>query len=285
MLFQRKNAKFWTNDTNTSIVPDAPDSDSGESIDSEEKYADLVMSGKLRNKKATGGSDDDGEEQKNIVLSVDISDMDYLKSKVAWNDSDSDSDSDSDADSAVGSQRTKSVNPKKTQRSAEEEGDNDDQEAVDHLSGKVLTWGEKYGPSAAGQTSEGSEEDEEEDDSGRLFVRNLPFTCSEEELREAFAAYGDITSVHLPLDGEKRSKGYGFVQFLFPENSERALGDLDGTAFQGRVLHVIKAKRTKEKDPEKSEKSVAKNSKLSAYQQKREEERKKMAGKKDGNII
>jgi multiple RNA-binding domain-containing protein 1 len=48
--------------------------------------------------------------------------------------------------------------------------------------------------------------------------------------------------VHLPLDENKRTKGIGFVQFMFPEHATAALQTLDGSSFQGRLLHVLQAK-------------------------------------------
>ena len=69
---------------------------------------------------------------------------------------------------------------------------------------------------------------------------------------------------------------------MIPEHADRAMADADGASFQGRVLHIIKAKRPKENE-EKTILDKKSNSKLSSYQQKREEERKKLAGKKDGS--
>ena len=40
-------------------------------------------------------------------------------------------------------------------------------------------------------------------------------------MKEYFSSYGEITSAHLPLDAEKRGKGYGFIHFLFPECADR----------------------------------------------------------------
>ena len=59
------------------------------------------------------------------------------------------------------------------------------------------------------------------------------------------------------------------------------MADMDGTSFQGRILHIMRAKRLKESN-EESNVGEVKNSNLSTYQQKRELERKKMAGKKEG---
>lgn len=62
----------------------------------------------------------------------------------------------------------------------------------------------------------------EEVDEDRLFIRNLPYLCSEDELRSLFTTYGQITSVHIPLSEDKHCKGIGFVSFLLPESAEKA---------------------------------------------------------------
>ena len=117
------------------------------------------------------------------------------------------------------------------------------------------------------------------EDSGRLFIRNLTFSCTEDELQVIFSVFGPVTSVHLPLDGDKKSKGFGFVQFMIPEQALKAREELDGSSFQGRLLHIINAKKAPEivaKDPEGGK------SKLSSFQQKKEENRRKMANKTEG---
>ena len=119
---------------------------------------------------------------------------------------------------------------------------------------------------------------EGEVDEDRIFVRNLPYLCTEEELRALFSAYGEITTVHLPLNGEKRSKGFGFVQFMLPESADKALQAIDGTPFQGRLLHVIKAKKA----PEPVSANTLYTKGLSSFQKQKEEERRKLLHVKEG---
>uniref|UniRef100_A0A8C1GI43 RNA binding motif protein 19 n=1 Tax=Cyprinus carpio TaxID=7962 RepID=A0A8C1GI43_CYPCA len=79
-------------------------------------------------------------------------------------------------------------------------------------------------------------DDEEEEDvaeSGRLFVRNLPYTCTEEELKEVFIKYGPLSEVLFPIDSlTKKPKGFAFVTYMIPENAVSALAQLDGHVFQ-----------------------------------------------------
>lgn len=77
-------------------------------------------------------------------------------------------------------------------------------------------------------------------DTGRIFIRNLAYSCTEEDIEELFKPFGPIAETHLPIDkGTKKIKGFGFITFLFPEHALRAFAELDGTIFQGRMLHLI----------------------------------------------
>ena len=86
-------------------------------------------------------------------------------------------------------------------------------------------------------------EKEDVSDSGRLFIRNLAYTCTEEDLTSLFGKFGPLTEVSLPLDSESNKViGYAFVTFMFPEHAVKAYQDCDGTIYQGRLLHVLPAK-------------------------------------------
>ncbi|KAG2451283.1 hypothetical protein HYH02_003889 [Chlamydomonas schloesseri] len=108
----------------------------------------------------------------------------------------------------------------------------------------------KHGPESgagAGKESAGAGEQEPEEgimDTGRLFVRNLAYTATEPDLSELFGGFGLLEQVHLVLDREtKRSKGVAYVQYQIPEDAVRAAQQLDGTIYQGRLLHILPAKR------------------------------------------
>ncbi|KAL1645451.1 Multiple RNA-binding domain-containing protein 1 [Diplodia intermedia] len=82
---------------------------------------------------------------------------------------------------------------------------------------------------------------------GRLFLRNLPFDVSEDDLRGHCNSFGALEEVHVPLD-PKTGKGKGFAYVLFedPEHAVRAYEELDGRVFQGRLLHIIPATAKRE---------------------------------------
>ena len=76
----------------------------------------------------------------------------------------------------------------------------------------------------------------------KLYVGNLPFTASEEELRELFEQHGSTALVRVITDRETgRSRGFGFVEFDDDGNAEKALAALDGHDMGGRPLRVNEA--------------------------------------------
>ncbi len=84
-------------------------------------------------------------------------------------------------------------------------------------------------------------------DQRKLFVGNLPFKISSEELQDLFEEFGEVEDLVIITDRETgRSKGFGFVTFGNEESAKKALA-LDGKEVQGRQIRVNIAKE-KEKD-------------------------------------
>jgi multiple RNA-binding domain-containing protein 1 len=82
--------------------------------------------------------------------------------------------------------------------------------------------------------------------SGELFVRNLAYCCTEEDLKTLFETYGSV-EVNLPVDRfTKKIKGFAIVKYSPPENAVKALAELDGSIFQGRMLHILPGKARQE---------------------------------------
>ncbi|KAL0127217.1 hypothetical protein PUN28_005487 [Cardiocondyla obscurior] len=80
-------------------------------------------------------------------------------------------------------------------------------------------------------------------ESGRIFIRNLTYTITEDEIRKLFEKYGPLSEVDLPVDREtRRPKGFGTVTFLMPEHAVKAYSELDGSVLDGRMLHILPAK-------------------------------------------
>lgn len=77
--------------------------------------------------------------------------------------------------------------------------------------------------------------------SKNIFVGNLPFTTTSDELREIFAEYGNVTRAQVATDRDTgRSRGFGFVEMS--EGFEEAIAALNGADYNGRPLTVNEAK-------------------------------------------
>lgn len=95
------------------------------------------------------------------------------------------------------------------------------------------------------------EEEVEEIDQNRLYVMNLPFAISEDELREYFGGFGEIDEISIPLRKGGLGTGFGFIRYMEPESAVNAFGHLDKKIFQGRILTILPAsKRKEDKKPE-----------------------------------
>jgi cold-inducible RNA-binding protein len=76
-----------------------------------------------------------------------------------------------------------------------------------------------------------------------IFVGNLSFNTSEEELRHLFEPYGQIDRVSILTDRETgRSRGFGFVEMVNAEEGEKAIAALNGSQFGGRAINVNEAR-------------------------------------------
>src|SRR5207237_3764933 len=76
-----------------------------------------------------------------------------------------------------------------------------------------------------------------------IFVGDLDFNTSEEEVRQMFEAYGQVDRVSIMTDRDTgRSRGFGFVEMTNAEDGEKAIAALNGTQLGGRTLNVNEAR-------------------------------------------
>ena len=76
-----------------------------------------------------------------------------------------------------------------------------------------------------------------------IYVGNLPYGVTEDELRNAFAAFGEVSSVNLITDKNSgQSKGFGFVEMADDASADEAIKSLNETAMGGRNIKVNQAK-------------------------------------------
>jgi len=77
----------------------------------------------------------------------------------------------------------------------------------------------------------------------RLYVGNLPYSATDDSLREAFAAHGEVVSASVVIDRETgRSRGFGFVEMATAEAAQAATTALNGALLDGRPLTVNEAR-------------------------------------------
>ncbi len=82
-------------------------------------------------------------------------------------------------------------------------------------------------------------------DTQTLFVGNLAFRATRQELAELFAAHGEVVNARIVLDRKTRKpRGYGFVE-MRAADAAKAIEALDGTEFHGRILNVSPANERK----------------------------------------
>ena len=81
----------------------------------------------------------------------------------------------------------------------------------------------------------------------KLFVGNLSFNTTENDLQDAFAAHGTVTEANLMMDrATGRPRGFGFITMGTPEEAQKAMDALNGKDLDGRALTVNEAKPREE---------------------------------------
>jgi len=257
------NSKFWANDdggmlthnSRPSISGDDETKKTGDNPEEGEKTlehgADLV--------KTNVGSEDGEKKDAGETNPTGMSDMDFLRSKIVdtkddkkngdgVNDNDSTSTS-GDSSRSDSSSVTSSGSDSSSVPSSDSEGDDSEEDDEDL---HQVAAHKKTASSGGAKTTATTTTPEQHRHNGapvvvttnRLFLRNLPFCATEDEIIEACSSCSgaEVVDCHIPIDDAKRNKGYAFVKFLSVEDASSALEKLDGTAFQGRILHVLPAK-------------------------------------------
>ncbi|WCJ41769.1 Multiple RNA-binding domain-containing protein 1 [Euphorbia peplus] len=270
----RVKSQMWANDA--LVAPVAPVSDHT----GKDSKKEIQAKRKDKEKSVAKLDENDShQDDKPINLAGDavVSDMDYFKSRVKkdWSDSDSESSEniDENDDTSLESEPGEGFRDKQVKKS--------DQSVQNDIRGVAEVEVEEEVPSA---DSDGeildpddplSSSKVEKDglfEADRLFVRNLPYTAMEDELEEHFGRFGNVSEVHLVVDKDtKRSKGIAYVRYTLPESATRALEELDNSIFQGRLMHVMRAKK---KNPSKQEIGDTSTQGLKTFKQRREDERK-----------
>ncbi len=84
----------------------------------------------------------------------------------------------------------------------------------------------------------------------KLYVGNLPYSFRDEDLQQAFAAYGAVTSAKVMMERDTgRSKGFGFVEMGNDAEAQAAISGMNGQQFGGRGLVVNEARPMEPRPP------------------------------------
>ncbi|MGF1493044.1 MAG: RNA recognition motif domain-containing protein [Microcoleaceae cyanobacterium] len=76
-----------------------------------------------------------------------------------------------------------------------------------------------------------------------IYVGNLPYSVTTQELQEVFEEYGEVKRASIPTDRETgRSRGFGFVEMVSDDDEDKAIEALNEAEWMGRNLRVNKAK-------------------------------------------
>ncbi|GFR09679.1 probable RNA-binding protein 19 [Trichonephila clavata] len=150
---------------------------------------------------------------------------------------------------------------------------NKDKGFLDGRRVSVMKYVKKIEPKIKGkeQIENNSEKNEELlAETGRIYARNLYFSVTENDIEQLFGKYGPLAEIHVPIDYlTKKALGYAFVSYVFAEHAVKAFSELDGTIFQGRVLHLIPAEGKKEYQIDENETN---------FKKKKEAKMKQMSG-------
>ncbi|KAJ2705239.1 Multiple RNA-binding domain-containing protein 1 [Coemansia sp. IMI 203386] len=112
-------------------------------------------------------------------------------------------------------------------------------------------------------------------ETGRLFIRNLPYLATEDDLRSAFEKFGPLSEVHMPISRDtKRPKGFAYILYLLPEHAVKAYKSMDNKVFLGRLLHILPGKEK----PQPREAEDTQSGFKSSVKKERDAKKKALAG-------
>ncbi|KFY35069.1 hypothetical protein V494_06238 [Pseudogymnoascus sp. VKM F-4513 (FW-928)] len=100
-----------------------------------------------------------------------------------------------------------------------------------------------------------------------IYVKNIPADATDDQFRELFEKFGDVTSASLARDEAGKNRGFGFVNFINHEHASAAVDELNGKDFMGQDLYVGRAQKKHEREEElRKSYEAARIEKASKYQ-------------------
>ncbi|KAJ1961108.1 Multiple RNA-binding domain-containing protein 1 [Dipsacomyces acuminosporus] len=216
VMAPRAHSKTWANDDGTGLQDNELDAVKKAAAARREQVegSSNPKSDTQDDAASEGNASDDGEAK---VADSGLSDLDWLRMHM----SSGDNVEDAELDGKV-LEHSEAIDAKE----ADNEGNGD-------------------GVATAGEAESGvkSKTVAQIEDTGRLFLRNLPYLATEDDLRKAFEQFGPLAEVHMPISKDsKKPKGFAYILYLMPEHAVQAYKAMDNKVFLGRLLHVLPGK-------------------------------------------
>jgi polyadenylate-binding protein len=123
-------------------------------------------------------------------------------------------------------------------------------QAIKHVNGMLLNEKKVYVGYHIPKKDRQSKFEEMKANFTNVYVKNINHEVTEEEFRELFAKYGEVTSSSLARDNEGKSRGFGFVNFTTHASAAKAVEELNGKEFRGQELYVGRAQKKHEREEE-----------------------------------
>jgi polyadenylate-binding protein len=141
-------------------------------------------------------------------------------------------------------------------------------QAIKHVNGMLLNEKKVYVGHHIPKKDRQSKFEEMKANFTNVYVKNISPDVTDDEFRELFEKFGDVTSSSLARDSETgKSRGFGFVNFTTHEAAGKAVEDLNGNDFHGQDLYVGRAQKKHEREEElRKSYEAARQEKASKYQ-------------------
>lgn len=140
-------------------------------------------------------------------------------------------------------------------------------QAIKHVNGMLLNEKKVYVGHHIPKKDRQSKFEEMKANFTNVYVKNIQADVTDDEFRDLFEKFGDVTSSSLARDNEGKSRGFGFVNFTTHEAAARAVDDLNNRDFHGQDLYVGRAQKKHEREEElRKSYEAARQEKASKYQ-------------------
>ncbi|KAM6523522.1 Protein phosphatase PP2A regulatory subunit B [Fusarium solani] len=123
-------------------------------------------------------------------------------------------------------------------------------QAIKHVNGMLLNEKKVYVGHHIPKKDRQSKFEEMKANFTNVYVKNISPEATEDDFRQLFEKYGDVTSSSLARDQEGKSRGFGFVNFTTHESAAKAVDELNGKDFRGQDLYVGRAQKKHEREEE-----------------------------------